>query len=70
MDYINDTISRKEMFYWKVSSTLDYYFTKKAHEKAHKQIKQYFKDNIFEDLMKNRFHPKNIEKFEAWGFDE
>ena len=74
MDYINCEIINMEEFYCKVKWQLDYYYSdylpKKREKIAREQIKQYFKENIFEDLMKNRFHPKNIEKFEAWGFDE
>jgi hypothetical protein len=25
---------------------------------------------IFEELMQNRFHPKNIPKFEEWGYEK
>jgi len=28
-----------------------------------------YKSGLFEDLMKNRFHPKNIYKFESWGHE-
>ena len=30
--------------------------------------KQYFKNFITEELMKNRFHPLNHDKLDAWGF--
>jgi hypothetical protein len=39
-----------------------------------KYIHHRIKDRMFgnggikEDLMKNRFHPKNLHKFNAWGF--
>jgi hypothetical protein len=26
------------------------------------------KNLLHEELMRNRFHPKNIEKFEDWGY--
>ena len=28
-----------------------------------------FRGGIKEDLMKDRFHPKNLDKFKGWGFD-
>ena len=28
------------------------------------------KDTIAEDLMKNRYHPKNIDKWASWGMEE
>jgi len=31
--------------------------------------KKYFKDHIFEDLMKTIFHPRNIDRFAGLGFD-
>jgi hypothetical protein len=27
-----------------------------------------FRGGIMEDLMKNRFHPRNIHKLKGWGF--
>ena len=32
------------------------------------KIKQYFKDNIYEQLIQKVFHPNNIDKFEDWGY--
>ena len=37
------------------------------HEKMHKQ---YFKDFIEEELIKEQFNPKNIDLFDAWGFGD
>jgi hypothetical protein len=31
--------------------------------------KHMFESGIAEQLMQNRFHPKNLDKFEGWGFD-
>ena len=28
-----------------------------------------YNSGLFEDLMKNRFHPRNIPKFEEWGHE-
>ena len=28
-----------------------------------------YSSGLFEQLMQNRFHPKNIDKFEDWGFE-
>ena len=28
-----------------------------------------FRGGIKEDLMKDRFHPRNLDKFKGWGFD-
>jgi hypothetical protein len=28
-----------------------------------------YSSGLVEQLMQNRFHPRNIEKFEDWGFD-
>mgnify|MGYP003651929809 FL=1 len=28
-----------------------------------------FRGGIKEDLMKDRFHPRNLHKFKGWGFD-
>ena len=28
-----------------------------------------YNSGLFEELMKNRFHPKNISKFESWGYE-
>jgi hypothetical protein len=53
-------------------------FNKKKYNKKLKQktdknykirTKNYFKKNVVEELMINRFHPRNIEKFYDWGFD-
>ena len=30
--------------------------------------RDYFKNNITEELMQNRFHPQNHNKFDSWGF--
>ena len=34
------------------------------------ESKKYFKKYVIEDLMKERFHPRNFDKFEDWGFDD
>ena len=31
-------------------------------------LKSYFKKHVVEELMQKVFHPKNINKFESWGF--
>jgi predicted O-linked N-acetylglucosamine transferase (SPINDLY family) len=31
-------------------------------------VKSYFKKHVVEELMQKVFHPKNINKFESWGF--
>ena len=31
--------------------------------------KHIYESGIAEQLMQNRFHPRNIDKFEGWGFD-
>ena len=28
-----------------------------------------YNSGLFEDLMKNRFHPRNVLKFEEWGHE-
>jgi len=33
----------------------------------YKELKQRMKDTIAEDLMKNRFHPKYMDKWLDWG---
>jgi hypothetical protein len=31
-------------------------------------LKKQFQENVKEELMKTCFHPRNVEKFEGWGF--
>ncbi len=28
-----------------------------------------YSSGLVEELMQNRFHPRNVDKFEDWGFD-
>jgi hypothetical protein len=31
------------------------------------ELKQRMKETVAEDLMKNRFHPRNMDKWVGWG---
>jgi hypothetical protein len=35
-----------------------------------KNVITYLRDNVLKELLNNRLHPKNISKFEEWGFTE
>ncbi len=35
-----------------------------------KNVISYLRDNVLKELLNNRLHPKNISKFEEWGFTE
>jgi hypothetical protein len=41
-------------------------------EYDYKEIKDtmYAKDGYVEELMMNRFHPSNMDKWRGWGFDD
>jgi hypothetical protein len=43
---------------------------KKLSKITRRNTRKYFKEFVEEDLIRNRFHPKNIDKFVAWGFDD
>ena len=36
----------------------------------YKELKKRMKETIAEDLMKNRFHPKNMDKWVGWGQED
>ena len=36
----------------------------------YKELKRRMKETIAEDLMKNRFHPKNMDKWFGWGQED
>ena len=52
----------KEFINWNRISTNPSIFTYN-----YKELKQRMKDTIAEDLMKNRFHPKYMDKWLDWG---
>ncbi len=35
-----------------------------------KNVITYLRDNVLKELLNNRLHPRNISKFEEWGFTE
>ena len=37
-------------------------------KQSRRKKRLYFRKYVVEDLMKNRFHPKNIHNFNDWGF--
>jgi hypothetical protein len=41
---------------------------KKLNKKRARNNKEYFRKVVIKNLIEQQFHPKNIDKFEGWGF--